>query len=94
MTEAPPPKRGWKELLLPLKPWYRNLWFSDFRTAMFFFAFIFMMIGFYSMTSQYHDVAENPCAYCQSCGEPGYYLGGGAPDIQPTLNITLNPRKE
>lgn len=90
MTGTPPPKRGWKETLFPLRPWYRNLWFSDFRTAMIFFAFLFMMIGFYSMTGQYHDIAENPCSYCQSCNAPTYYVGGGAPDIQPRLNLTIN----
>jgi len=63
----------WKKKLFPKKPWWKNLWFSDWRDAFIFFWAIFMVFAFIHDTAEYREVALNPCDYC-AC--QGYYVGG------------------
>lgn len=54
----------WKERLFPYKPWYRNLWFRDYRDAILFFMVLLLSFSYYHDTKVFREVYENPCVYC------------------------------
>jgi len=74
---------GWREVLFPLRPWWKNLFFSDWKVWVIVFLCVFGSWSYKHDVAVYKDVFENPCEYCGRCS-------GGVPVVGGYFNVSLS----
>lgn len=79
--------------ILPRKPWYKNLYFKDWRDTFLFFFVLFMAFAYWHDTSAMREVYANPCNYCPRVyvEVPQYAIGGDDSWNMPSVNGTTTP---